>query len=359
MSGVYADVKQTNVSTLGAKTVQLVYGSTTQNITLTDQTNNLSGLRDAINNLGIGVTASIITSDATHNYLSLSVNTPGQTTLKLQDVPLGGDGKPDYNGTPANLLATTNSGTNAVFQLNNLPVTRSTNSISDLIPGVSLTLQGTTGSSQTVNIVLATDPSQLSSAIQTFTQNYNALQDQLTAQRGPSAGMLSGDYLINNLSEDMWQLGTYQGSGGIKSLSDLGVTFDTSGKMSFNPNVFSSLSDSQISGAMKFFGSSNSGFGAIANRFTQLSDPALGLIRQQEDGYDQQNADLTNQINATTQRNAVRQAALNSKLQAADALVAKLQSQQTMLNASIQALNYSLYGYQNNPGTSNASNSKG
>ena len=355
MSGVYADTNTTNVSTAGAKTIQLVYGSTTKTITLTDQTNNLAGLASAINNLGIGVSASILSPDATHNYLSLSVSTTGQTTLALSDIPADGQGNPDFNATPVNLLATTNNGSNASFKVNNVLFTRSSNSISDAIPGASLTLNSTTVSNQKVNITMATDRSQLSSAIQTFVQNYNALQDSLSAQMGPSAGQLSGDPLIHMLNEDMWQLGTYQGSGGIKNLSDMGVTFDTSGKMSFDSSVFNSLSDSQISDAMKFFGSSKSGFGALASRFTQLSDPAVGLIRSQEDGYDRQNTNLANEINAMTERNSVRQAALSAKLQAADALVAQLQSKQSVLNASIQALNYSLYGYQSNPGSPGSS----
>ena len=358
MSAAYADTNTRPVSTAGASTVELVYGSTTKSITLTSQTNNLTGLRDAINNLGIGVTAGIVTTDSTHNYLSLSASATGQTTLQLLDIP-GTPGSPDYTGTPANLLATTNNGSNASFYVNGLQVTRSSNTVNDVIPGVSLTLQGTTDPnqpSQTVTLSLATNPSQLSNALQTFVQNYNALQDQLGAQMGPAAGQLSGDYLIYSLNADMLQLSSYQSAGSIKSLSDLGVTFadQTSGKLSFDPNVFNSLTSSQISDALKFFGSSNSGFGLLANSFTQLSDPALGLIRQQEDGYDQQNTQLTDEINNMVQQDSVTQAALNSKLQAADALVAQLQSQQVMLNASVQALNYSLYGYQNYPGASSS-----
>jgi flagellar hook-associated protein 2 len=356
MSGVYANTNLANVSTAGAKTVQLVYGSTTKTITLTNTTNNLAGLVSAINSLGIGVNASILSPDATHNYLSLSASTSGQTTLRLSDIPADGLGNPDYNATPVNLLATTNNGTNASFSVNNIAFTRSTNSINDVIPGVNLNLLAITDSSKTVHVTLATDSSQLSNAIQTFVQNYNALQDSVNAQVGPAAGQLSGDSLINMLSQDMWQLGTYQGSGSsIKNLSDLGVTFDTSGKMSFDSNVFNSLSGSQISDAMKFFGSATSGFGALARQFTQLSDPTLGMILQQEKGYDQQNTDLTGQINNLTQRNAVRQSALNAKLQAADALVAQLQSQQSLLTASLQALNYSLYGYQNGPSSPTSS----
>ena len=64
------------------------------------------------------------------------------------------------------------------------------------------------------------------------------------------------------------------GNSSIRSLSDLGVTFeDNTGQLSFNASTFNSLSSSQISDAFKFLGSSSSGFAAFANNFTQLSDP--------------------------------------------------------------------------------------
>ena len=58
----------------------------------------------------------------------------------------------------------------------------------------------------------------------------------------------------------------------VHSLADLGVTFaDLTGQMTFNPAVISGLSSSQVSDAFKFLGSSNSGFAALANNFTQLA----------------------------------------------------------------------------------------
>jgi len=369
----YASSASTPISTAGANTLQLVYGSTTKTITLTSATNNLVGVRNAINNLGIGVTASILTTASGTNYLSVAANTTGQTTLQLEDIPSDGSGNPNFNGTPVQLLTSAHQGSNASFRLNGLPVTRTTNTINDVIPGLTFTLLGKTDATQpdqTVTLSLATDRTQLSSAITTFVQNYNALVDNLDTEVGPGAGLLGGDTLITTLQQDMWQLATYQGPGGIKNLSDLGVMFDTSGKLSFDPTgastasqngvvVFNSLSDSQISDAFKFFGSSTSGFGQLASQFTQLSDPVTGSILAQENGYDTENTALTDQINILTTRASAQDATLSAKLQAADALVAELQSEQNMLNQSIESLNFTAFGYQNTNTTSFAPSSNG
>ena len=354
----YADTTTAPVSVAGAKTLQLVYGNTSSAIALTPLTNNLEGVRDAINGLGIGVTASIVASGG-KNYLSLTPVTPGNT-LQLLDVTPDINGNPDYSAAPVNLIANTNQGSNAVFSVNGVQITRASNAINDVIPGLSFTLQGKTDPlvpTQTVTLSLSTDRSQLASAIQTFAAKFNALADQVDAQTGPAAGMLAGDVLIQNLREDMWQLTTYQGPGGVKNLSDMGVAFDNFGKISFDSSVFNSLSDTQIGDAFKFFGSSKTGFGALANGFTHLSDATTGAIRLQEDGYDRENARISDQITTMNDRIAVMQSSMSAKLQAADALVAKLQAQQQVLTASIQSLNYSLFGVQNSNGSFSGNNS--
>jgi flagellar capping protein FliD len=46
---------------------------------------------------------------------------------------------------------------------------------------------------------LASDPTQLSSALQDFVTNYNALATAVQGQEGTGAGLLSGDTVISQL----------------------------------------------------------------------------------------------------------------------------------------------------------------
>lgn len=331
----YADTTSAAVSVNNH--VNLVVGSTTYNLDLTGN-NNLTGLKDAINAAGApGVSATITGSAGSY---SLQITGPGPGTLQLNDLPARTD-----------LISNTNQGSNADFYLNNnIHITRSSNTVNDVIPGVSFTLLNkTTSTNPSVTLSVATDSSQLSSALQTFVTDYNAVVDQVQQQVGTSGGALAGDSLITDISNDMQQLATYfNGTGSIHSLSDLGVTFDTTGHLSFDANTVNSLSASQITDAFKFLGSSKSGFGALANNFTQISDPLTGMIRVQEDGYDTENRQLTDQINNLNERVSEIQKSTTARLQAADALVAELQSQQNMVNSSVTSLNYVLYGRQTN-----------
>ncbi len=334
----YASSATTPVS--GEGNINLVVGSTTYHLNLTGN-NNLTGLMNAINSAGApGVTATITGSAGAY---SLSMTGP-PGTLALNDIPSDG-----------NLISNTvqGQGSNAQFYLNGVSVSEASNTINDIIPGVSFTLLNTTTPTTSVTLSLATDPTQLSNALQTFVNSYNTLVGQVAQQVGPSAGPLGGDLLIGQISEDASQLSSYWNtSGSIHSLADLGVTFgDLTGQMTFNPSVITGLSSTQVSDAFKFLGSSNSGFAVLANNFTTLSDPLSGLILQQENGYDNENTQLANQITTLTTRAAAQQAALTAQVQAADALVAQLQSEQNTVTGSLTSLSYVLYGSQNGNST--------
>ncbi len=326
----YADSQATQVSSTGI--VKLTVGSESRTIDIT-QKNTLVGLRDAINSLGVGVSASIITAGA-KNYLSLTATTNGQTTLTLKDDP---------EGVNTNLLTTSNQGSDAVFKLNGIPVTRKTNTVNDLVPGLSFMLVGKSASAVTFN--LTTDRSKISNALSSFVANFNAANDAVGQQVGANAGLLSGDFLVRQIQEDLRHVSSYSASSGeIKNLTQLGVTFDSSGKAVFDSSVFDQLPDSSITSALSFFGSSRTGVGELAQRFTQITDPVSGLAKLQQDAYAQTDTRLRDQIATLTDRITEMQAGLNAKLQVADALLAQLESQQNLISAGIQSMTLVTFG---------------
>lgn len=178
--------------------------------------------------------------------------------------------------------------------------------------------------------------------------DYNTLITQVQAQQGASAGPLGGDLIINQISSDMQQLVTYYNpstSSSIRSLSDLGISFaDNTGQLTFDQSTFNALSDTQIADAFTFVGSSTTGLGALASNFTQLTDPIDGVITTEEAGFTQTNTSLNSQIATLNAQVAQIQANATAQAEKADALVAELQAEQNVNDASIQSLNYVLYG---------------
>ena len=331
----YADSLTAPVSSTG--TVKLVIGSTSYTINLTPQTNNLLGLENAINQLGAPVTANILTTGtgATPNYLTLSATTTGATNLQLFNDPTGANN---------NLVTSLNQGTNANFLLNGVAVSRSSNTINDLVGGAIFTINGITTGTQTATLALAPDRSQFTSPIQAFVAKYNNLVDQVNGQVGSAAGLLTGDPIVVQLQGALRGLLTYQGSGTIKNLSDLGIQSDSSGKLSFDSTALSAFSDSQVTNAFKFFGSATSGFGGLSSSFTQLSDPVTGFIKTEQDNYDKRDKNLQTQIGSLNTRISNMQAGLTAQLQAADAQIAELTNQQSVLSGELQSLSLVLFG---------------
>lgn len=329
----YASSSGTQVSASG--NLRLVVGSSNYDFSLASGKNNLIGLRDKINSLGAGVTASILTVDANTNFLTISANGTGATTLQLREDP---------SGANTNLLSSTNQGSNLAFKLNGVAVSRKSNQVNDLVPGVAFTIKQTTDPSEALTVSLASDRSKLSSAISSFVDAYNGLQDKVASQVGEGAGLLSGDYLVRESQDILRKISSFGlGEGSVKSLSDVGVTFDSAGRIKFDFATFNSLSESQLRDSFQFF-SSETGLGSLTKNTNTFSEAVTGLADVQLAQYDRTDRRLEEQIAKLEERVNILQASYQAKLQAADTLLARLDSQQSVVKASVDSLALVLYG---------------
>jgi len=330
----YANASSAAVSSTG--TVKLVVGSSEYTIDISSS-NNLTALRNAINASGAPVTASVLTTGngATPYYLSITANEAGATTLELRDDPTGAN---------TNLLSNLNQGANTVFDLNGVQVSKKSTFINDVVPGLTLNINSTTSGAETITVAVNSNKSALASDLNAFVSAYNSVREQVNAQVGSGAGLLSGDYLVREVQSRLRGLSNYSGTGDIKGLADLGVEFDSAGVASFDSSVITNLTANQLEDAFTFLGTTNTGFGGLSKSLTDISDSVIGLARIQLDKYEESDKRITTQISEQTARISAMQISLASRLQAADALLASLESQPSVLDASIQSLNLTLYG---------------
>lgn len=339
----FPDANSTAVSTTGK--MQLTLGSQTFNINLASGKNNLNGLASAIEGLNAGVSASILTTSG-GDYLSVSANATGATTLKLVDDPAG---------AKTQFLTSTNQGTNTNFELNGVAVSEPNTTVSDVIPGMTLAFAGTTTANpnETVTVQSSTDKSQIASAIQQLVSAYNTLSTADNGQMGTAAGSLAGNNIVYQINQALTSIVQYQGgNGSVKSLAALGVTMDQTGQLSFDQSTFNSLSDSDVSSALQMFGSSTTGLGGLQQTFDAITDPVSGSIATQQNQWSSTVTKLKSQITTMSDQITLMEQTLNRQLQAADAQAADLSSQQSILTASITSLDYAAYGYNTSTTTS-------
>ncbi len=193
-------------------TGDFVYTYDGQKVTLTFTSANtsLGQLRDRINNDADnpGVTASILKYDAGGDQVYHLVLTGNQTgsdyTIAIEaETTLTGFG-------PGANWIETQSARDSQFRVDGYPpadwIERSGNTLSDVISGVALTLQGTGegGPPGTATVTLTRDTSQLTADLENVVAAYNGIATTLAAyseydQETETLGILQGDSVLNNM----------------------------------------------------------------------------------------------------------------------------------------------------------------
>ncbi|GGP24596.1 hypothetical protein GCM10010971_04150 [Silvimonas amylolytica] len=215
--------------------------------------NNLFGLRDAINAAKGGVTASII-NDGGGFRLVLSSNTTGQVN-GMKITATGANGDTGLNAFAFDPASTTNTTTvtqkaqDAQFTLDGITISKPTNTISDVLSGVTLNLTGTNTDATTLTI--GTDSTTLVKNVQAMVDGYNNFMSQLSSLTGydtttQTAGILNGQYALNSIKTQMRSVfnKALGGSNAYQSLFDVGVGFDDKGNMTLDQDKLSSAAQS-------------------------------------------------------------------------------------------------------------------
>jgi len=304
-----------------------VDGST---FTITPSSNSLNALAQAINSSGANVTATVINlgSPASPDYrLSVQSTKLGNIAIQLND------GSQD-------LLGTISTGSEAQYQVNGQPATpiSSDSRTVTISPGLTVDLLAAGDSTVTVS----QSSSAQSDALASFVAAYNAAVDELAKNRGKGGGALIGDALIFTLSQSLRNLTEFTGgSGAVQNLTDLGITFDKTGHLSFDANVFDSVSAAHPSDLNTFLGSATSGgfLKSATDILNSLEQTGTGTIQaaltSAQEAITRQNQRISNEQDRIDQITN----SLTAQISAADALIASLAQQATYFGNLFASMN--------------------
>ncbi len=173
----------------------------------------LTGLRDAINGAGAGVSATIINTGtgSTPYRLLLTSKTSGAAGAISLTSTMTGTEAPAFTTVPQAQDAHLQFGSGATA----LDVYRPTNQISDVISGLNLNLTDTTTSPVTVSV--STDLSGVQDDVQTFVSAYNNVESFINTQSkyDPSQATppLFGNLQLMSISDQIDQVITGQAHG--------------------------------------------------------------------------------------------------------------------------------------------------
>ena len=260
--------------------------------------------------------------------------------ISLQSVQLG-DLHPDILDNGASLKGTVTGGAVAKYIVNNSGITvQSTSRAVPISTGVTVNLLAKDNGTP-VNITVARSTSALSDALYAFTTAYNSAVDELNKQHGNAGGALSGQRVINDLSQTLSGLSTYNAPAGqISGLADLGVDLDKTGHLTLNPFTLLGSVMANSSGVSAFLGSSKAGgfLKWASDSLAGVQDTTAGILPAAESSVQSQITNITNQI--TTQQDRVDQLRirLQEQMAAADALIASIEQQYSNITDLFQAM---------------------
>jgi flagellar hook-associated protein 2 len=316
------ELSSASSSFTGGDLVFQVGDGSQQTISLTGSNATLSAAASYITQQNAGVTASVVT-DSSGARLVLTSSTSGSA------------GSINVISAPSGLGFTTAAGTDASLTVDGVPVTSSSNSVSGVIPGVTLNLNGTSSSPVTVGV--SADTGSIVSAISSFVSAYNTAIGDLNAQLTPSSsssssssssGVLQDDSVVSDLQSQLLSvISTAAGDNSTyQTLAQLGISMNDNGTLSMDTSTLQSALTGNYAAVQSFFqDTSASSFSqSFQNLMSEMTDPTNSPIVLDLNSDQQNYNDLQDNID-------------NLELQLSDQQTL-LTSEYSTINAELQTL---------------------
>jgi flagellar hook-associated protein 2 len=340
----------------GADTSFLASGQTTGDIQLqvggsggtTDDIPITQGSNDTLNTL-----AAYINTQSTANNWGVTASVVSDTSgsrLALFSQSSGAAGALSIAGNTNTTLNfdTPEGGTNAALTIDGVPFSSSSDTVTGAIQGVTLNLASQSPGNP-VQLTVAPDTSQVSSAVSNFISAYNTLVSDINAQYAVDptgatpAPPLESDISLRSVQSSILSDAAYSitGNSGYVNLESLGINTANNGTLSLGLSATGeSLSDilaSNPSAVQNFFqNASGTGF---ANSFladlTNLTDPTTGPLNVDLAQNNAENQDLTTSITNFQTQLTAEQTALTQQY---DTVNASLQAYPLLLQEITETL---------------------
>lgn len=260
-------------------------GAGVKTVTIDSTNNSLQGMRDAINAAKIGVTASVINDGGASPY-RLVLNSSSMGSANSMKISASGD--PTVSALLANdptaglagqNLTESVTALNANFKVNGIAISKNSNTVMDVIPGVTLNLSKVT--TAPVTLTVAQDTASITKSVNDFVTAYNALTKSITDVSAyntatKTGAVLQGDATIRNLQAQLRGVLNTPGAGSITSLSQIGVTFQRDGMLALDSTKLASVMKSNFSGIAGLFASTGKASDSLTTYISSSSNTKPG-----------------------------------------------------------------------------------
>lgn len=293
----------------------------------------LAEIRDAINADvdNPGVTATIVAGDGGNQKLILTSDASGETNA----LTVSYGGAVDLGFTTLNDIGGDLSLLDSEINVDGYNITRSSNSVDDVINGVTLDLVSEDpGNTHTVGV--KRDFEAVTDLVQAFADAYDNLRAEIKVQR---LGQLGSDSTLLSLERQLsGVLNTAAAGGTFSYLTEVGVTMQEDGTMSLDTAELDAVLQTNFDDVAQLFAAEDEGY---ASRFYTLADNWLaadGIFDSRTDGLNSRIDDIDDK-QASVQRNIeIVEARYRAQFSALDVLIGQLSATGDYLATQLDAL---------------------
>jgi flagellar hook-associated protein 2 len=340
-SGSFAATTDTIASAVGSLNLNIDGIDFTINY---DSTTTLDDLKRSINDIaGTKVNATIVqVASGDYRLFLNSVGTGSNQNITITDNSGNLSGTQLTSG-----LTALQTGVDATFEFNGQAITRSSNEITDLVTGYDITLKEL-GSS---NVKVEQNRDAILEKIDSFVEKYNDAMSELgrltaNSTNADERGIFAGNSTIRSMQLNIRNAMDTIG-GGVGNIYEYGFDIDKSGKMTFDRSVFNTALDANATNVETFFtgGNFDNGNGtttAVSGIFNELSTQVGSytnydqILDQFKNSLTQRNSELEDRRATAIERLDNKYATLQKQWAAYDAMIARLNSS---ANAFIDMIN--------------------
>ena len=311
----------------------------------TDNTTTLAGIRDAINQASDnpGISASILKVSDTDSRLVLTSNKTGAINTISVVAPLTGGLERLATGN----LIPVQPASDAIIHVDGQTVTRASNSFSDVISGVTISLKQADPDPdplKTGTLSIALDKESAKSKVNDFIKAYNSLASTMSGlssynTQTKQAAQLFGDSTLRGVQNQIRQAlaNPVQGATGFPTLAEIGIKTNKSGVLELDSTKFDSVMASNFDAVSQLFSSTN----GLATRLDSVLNNYLssdGALSSRLDGVNKQIGGITDQRDKLNVRLAGLEARYRKQFTAMDTLLGQLTATGSYLTQQLDNL---------------------
>lgn len=326
------DADTTAVATAGALEIAGIQITVSQPVTLRQ-------LAEAINRSEAPVTATVVASGTSQYRLVLTASASGLANAFTVTNTLSGGLGVSFTDTDGDNVSGDTAADNAVqasdadVRVNNIQITSASNTLTEAIPGATLTLLRRDPAA-TIGVDVTSDSTATKSTLQSFVTAYNSFASffstQATAARGGDESSIGRNPMVRGLQTDIRNnLLQAQTTGGrFTNLSQIGLEFTRTGQLQLNEATFASAMNTDPDAVRSLLsgGSGTSAFERVAATLEGYTS-GTGLLSGVKQQLTKSISRLGTQIDAMTERLLTQRATLQREFVEAEAAMTRLKNQ--------------------------------